>query len=241
MVSYRLRKERFHEFLRTDGISHLMVPVPRCKKCSKPIRQEYESSGLCYDCCFAVNPEDNCLERVIAAALYIPRVNGYNHSQEIIDLKERGLHAPAYANVLLHIMTQERCEPRSDDILVPIPQSSPRGITAGPLALAQALRSLTGAKVKECIRFNREVLKQKKLKSMPERLKNVSGSMDCDVYFTKGRIYLVDDIFTTGSTMKEACRVVHEKNAKIVIGLVAGRDSKPDSLVHAGVIEVVKD
>ena len=91
-----------------------------------------------------------------------------------------------------------------------------------------------------CLNFNRPVQKQKGLRK-DERGKNVIGAMDCSSSLTGLTVYLVDDVYTTGSTMNEACRVVTSRGASHVFGLVAGRDSNLESLVTAGVLTVVED
>jgi orotate phosphoribosyltransferase len=53
-------------------------------------------------------------------------------------------------------------------------------------------------------------------------------------------IYLVDDIATSGNTLRDAARAVREAGAISVIGIAAGRDADIASLAFADVIEKVK-
>ncbi len=68
----------------------MLVPVPRCELCFKPIPKKFERTGQCYDCYYGSEIDGEVLERVVAATLYIPNATGYSHSREILDLKDRG-------------------------------------------------------------------------------------------------------------------------------------------------------
>ena len=58
-----------------------------------------------------------------------------------------------------------------------------------------------------------------------DRKENVKGSFFCQKPdLIKGKkIFLVDDVYTTGSTMEEAVRILKEAGAKEVWGLAVAR------------------
>ena len=65
----------------------------------------------------------------------------------------------------------------------------------------------------------RETDHQSEMKNRQERLKNLQGSMFANPNKVSGRnIILIDDVITTGATMKEALRSLKEAGAKKVIG-----------------------
>jgi predicted amidophosphoribosyltransferase len=59
-----------------------------------------------------------------------------------------------------------------------------------------------------------------------EREKNIKGSflVKNDKEIKNKKIILVDDVFTTGSTMEEACRALKEVGAKQVWGITVARE-----------------
>lgn len=60
-----------------------------------------------------------------------------------------------------------------------------------------------------------------------QRRKNVKGAFEIvrhQLLITKQNIFLIDDIVTTGSTLKEAAKVLKKQGAKRVIGLTLARD-----------------
>ncbi len=62
--------------------------------------------------------------------------------------------------------------------------------------------------------------------SKEERIKNVKGAFFCKKSDkVKGKtIFLVDDVFTTGSTMEECARLLKEAGAKEIWGITAARE-----------------
>lgn len=241
MSSYVTVDERFPTFKRQDGVTQMLVPVPRCELCFKPIPKGFErTTGLCADC-YAGSPVDGeILERVIAVTIYIPKVTGYAHNDEILGLKDRGDFADQYAQVLQHVCSQERVKIAGNGILVPIPRTTPHASLSGPQALADALSLRSQLPVRRALSFTRQVQRQRKLSGI-EREKNVENSMVCDQHVEGKPVFLVDDVLTTGNTMHEGARAVKEAGADSVVGLVAGRDAGISSLLYAGVITVVED
>jgi predicted amidophosphoribosyltransferase len=241
VASYQSVDGRFPHFTRPDGTKQLLVPVPRCELCFKPIPEGFEkSTGKCYDCYTGSPIDGDTLERVIAATLYVPRVTGYPHSQEIRKLKDGGAFAEQYAHVLMHVCQTEGVKLGRGGVLVPIPRTTALPSMSGPDALAAELSKLSGVPVRKALSFNRVVQRQRGL-SPTDRRKNMENSMDCDSS-VKGRpVFLIDDVLTTGHTMREGARAAREGGANSVIGLVAGRDSAIEYLVFVGVMTVVPE
>ncbi len=240
MVSYETVDERFPSYRRTDGVEQMLVPVPRCELCFKPIPKKFERTGQCYDCYYGSEIDGEVLERVVAATLYIPNATGYSHSREILDLKDRGDFADQHAEVLMYVLSQERLKFPREGVLVPVPQTKRRSAPTGPVALANSLSNKSGLPVALALSFIRQVKSQKGL-SGGQRETNVRNSMKADSAVMGRPVYLVDDVLTTGNTMHEGARAVREAGATSAIGLVAGRDADLRLLEHAGVIRRVED
>ena len=239
VTSYEVVTRRFPLVSRSDGKVQMLVPNPHCRYCYKPISEEYEASGMCYDCRAEPLLRGGLPHRLVAATLYIPHVKGYEHSHEIIGLKEKGEFSNVYAEVLVKVLAQDRVD-ITDGVIVPIPQTTLRQGLTGPRALAAALSGLTGLPTCECLSFIRPVRSQKKL-SKSEREENIRGAMSAKSWNSIGKILLVDEVMTSGATIREGTRALIAAGAQEVIGLIAGRDASLKSLEYAGVVKRVED
>lgn len=108
------------------------------------------------------------------------------------------------------------------EVIVPIPmhwkKRAARGYNQAEL-LAMRISRLTGIpcerKLLRCVRYTGD---QKEL-GRNERLRNLRGSFEvCSA--TPSRILLVDDVYTTGSTMDEAARALRTAGARQLFFLV---------------------
>lgn len=232
-VSYEFVEERFPTFRRSDGVNHLLVPVPRCIKCYKPIRPRFAGFS-CYNCA-SNGPVDGIkLRRIVAGTVYIPRVKGYAHTPELLALKASGEHAEAYAEVLQHVLDVERL---SDfGLIVPVPPTTPRDPNAGPPALAKALAARVGVPYKKAIAWTRPVRTQKGL-DPANRARNVEGGLHASAVVAGRLVLAVDDICTTGSTFREVARAVVAAGGLGVMAAAAGRDYGLEDLVYVGALK----
>lgn len=64
--------------------------------------------------------------------------------------------------------------------------------------------------------------KQQSLLKYEERFKNIEGAFDCLTEAPKN-IIIIDDVFTTGATLKEIAKTLKIKGAKNIIGLVIAK------------------
>lgn len=186
------------------------VTEPRCKKCSKPIEQEEKE--YCDDCMkrdlhfikgYAVWVYDEMIKYSIAEFKY--------HSK-----KE---YARFYINEILRVYGKE-LKKLSLDAIVPIPihklKYLERGYNQADI-LAQGIgKELDLPVLSKLLLRNKKTLPQKQLNDK-ERLRNLRQAFEFNetvaTDFNKkiNRILLVDDIYTTGSTI-EACTSVLMKH-----------------------------
>lgn len=194
------------------------ISEPRCMKCSKPI--ELEEKEFCSDCerkayqfdrGYAVWTYDEAMKHSIADFKYHGRKeNAKFYVEEILRL---------YGNKLLTL---------SPDVIVPVPIHSSklreRGYNQAELLAGGIGQGLGITVLPDLLIRNRKTLPQKKL-SDKERLQNL---LEAFAFNEKAsarnqkqikKVLLVDDIYTTGSTI-EACTNVLKSNGITEINFI---------------------
>jgi len=116
-----------------------------------------------------------------------------------------------------------------DPILVPIPLYSSklksRGYNQAEI-LAKGLGKKLNLKVLNCLKRVKKTFSQVGL-SQKERKENISGAFSTDsriAMLEYSSVFLVDDVFTTGSTLNEAAKTLKKTGIKSVWGLTLARD-----------------
>lgn len=187
-----------------DGCRKRLRPIrePRCKKCGKPLTKEEQE--YCYDCakgkhCYtegiALYPYDDVMRKSIA----------------FFKFQNRREYAQAYAEEIERYLG-ERLLRWGADCMVPVPIHKKKRIERGfnqTEVLAAAVSKRIGIPVDgEILERVRKTLPQKELNE-EERRKNLVNAFQIG---KKGveykRVILVDDIYTTGSTIDACARVL---------------------------------
>ena len=191
------------------------IKEPRCMKCSKPIGNDREE--YCSDCArknhqynrgFAVWRYDETMKRSIADFKYRSRKdNARFYVSEIIRL---------YGDKIKEI---------SPDVIVPIPlhrsKYNERGYNQAQLLALPIGKELGIPVLPRLLLRKKKTLPQKNL-SDKERLKNLTEAFGYNerlaVEYKKQikKVLLVDDIYTTGSTI-EACTHVLKSNGVLEV------------------------
>lgn len=191
------------------------IREPRCKRCSKPIeREEQEYCGDCdrktfhFDSGFAVWVYDEAMKHSIAEFKY--------HSK-----KE---YAKFYIQEIVRLYG-ERILKIAPDAIVPIPIHSSKHLERGynqADILARGLgKALKLPVISELLIRNRKTLPQKKL-SDKERQRNLTEAFQINDKQAGidpkqiSKVLLVDDIYTTGSTMEVCTNVLKAHGIKEV-------------------------
>ncbi len=109
-----------------------------------------------------------------------------------------------------------------DFVLVPIPlhtkRKNWRGFNQAEL-ICQILAKKFGCQLENLLKRHVETKTQVGL-TREERKKNIKNAFTVNKYDIRGRtIILVDDVYTTGATMGEACRVLKQDGASVVWGM----------------------
>ena len=184
---------------------------PRCLKCSRPVADE--GDGFCPTCLKAVKHFDRGISLLIHddTARKILYDLKYSNKRDNADMLVHEA-AARFKEIL------SRWDP---EMLIPIPlnrkKKLQRGFNQAEL-LADRLSRLTGIPVDPVMLIrSRETSPQKGL-DRDQRMKNIRGAFEaadgnCNSYRT---VLVVDDIYTSGSTISEAARILKAAGVKTV-------------------------
>ena len=188
----------------------------KCLGCKK------ENEILCSDCLLKINRPDT------------PHLNGIHIASNYQDaVLKKALWMLKYQGVKqlakpLAELIRERIWKKLETenwLVVPVPLSKNKLRHRGYNQAEMIAGELSGD-VRADILFKKFHTKsQVEVKNKEERLANIVGSFEIKNPETiKGKkIILIDDVFTTGATMREAKKVLKEAGAKKVVGVVVAR------------------
>lgn len=119
--------------------------------------------------------------------------------------------------------------PEDFDLLVPVPlhpnRFRERGYNQSAL-LAKALAEQSGIPWQPCLQRVRDTPHQTGL-NRSQRLENLEGAfaLHKKANIAGKRIVIVDDVFTTGTTLRQCAKVLHQHGASQILGvtLASGR------------------
>lgn len=118
---------------------------------------------------------------------------------------------------------------KSYDIIIPVPISSKRNKERGynqSYLIAKELSKCFDIKlVDDCLYKSKNIIEQSKL-SKEERQENIKGVYGLlhEEKLENKKIILVDDIFTTGSTVNECCKTLKIANTNQICALTIAKD-----------------
>ena len=115
------------------------------------------------------------------------------------------------------------------DKIIPVPISKKRNKERGynqSRLIAEEIANKTNLElVNNCLIKTKNIIEQSKL-NKEDRQQNIQGvySLQNERLITKQKILLVDDIYTTGSTVNECCKILQQANPKTIGVLVLAKD-----------------
>lgn len=115
------------------------------------------------------------------------------------------------------------------DTIVPVPISKKRKKTRGynqSYLIAREIADKAGIKINnKCLFKTKNIIEQSKL-NKEERTNNIKGVYELKNSYglENKKILLIDDIYTTGSTVNECCRILKEAKLKEIDVLVIAKD-----------------
>ena len=112
-------------------------------------------------------------------------------------------------------------------VLVPIPlywkRKNKRGFNQSEIICAEIARFLPAYSVQRVLQRTKSSRDQARIHGRQIRVRNISGVFQVSTRVNGMRILLVDDVITTGATIKEAAKVLKEAGARYVYGLSLAR------------------
>lgn len=204
-----------------------------CEPCADDLWLAPGQSGHCRQC-LATVPDaiDQCeictAEPADFVATFAGMAYAFPGDMLVQDFKALGRldHGPALASLVARSLRAQLLQRDWPDVLIPVPSSRPalkkRGFN--PAAeLASHLSSQLGIPVMHGGLVCQADHPPQKTLDLRQRMELVRGRYACKRSPSSLRVGLVDDVMTTGSTLREIARVLMAHGAACVILLVAAR------------------
>lgn len=133
-----------------------------------------------------------------------------------------------FCDALIPELMPERINFDDFDLIVPIPLHFFRKNWRGFNQAEEIARAIDKTRVEKVLRRVKNTKQQARLKSHEERKLNIKDAFEiadsAQQSAVRGkRVLLVDDVFTTGESMGEACKTLMKAGAKYVWGFVLAR------------------
>lgn len=190
-----------------------------CKICSKPLASEYVD--VCQEC---RERKKTYFEYIKAAGFYESPLKELIHFFKFNQKKSAG---KILGDFILSRINNRFFDNMDFITFVPLSKKTEQERNFNHTReLALYISKKTGIKVLDTVKKIKETEDQSSLKR-EERLKNLKDAFDIkeDIKekIIKKNIIIIDDIYTTGSTINEVARVLKENCAKDIFGLVVAR------------------
>lgn len=193
-----------------------------CPKCNLELKKQAEVNIL--------RKEENIKkEKYFEELMYIFKYEGQVRKL-ILDYKfnEKSYLYKTFVNFLLK--NEKIFENiKKYDKIIPVPISKKRNKERGynqSLLIAEEIANKTNLElVNNCLIKTKNIIEQSKL-NKEDRQQNIQGvySLQNARLITNKKILLVDDIYTTGSTVNECCKILQQANPKTIGVLVLAKD-----------------
>lgn len=181
------------------------IKEPRCKKCGKPIR--YEEQEYCHDC------QKQSFHYVQGRSLWIHK-GAVPWSIYQFKYHNRRIYGKFYAKELYRVYG-ESIKEWGIDLIVPVPlhwrRRRKRGYNQAEI-VARYLGELTGIPIDTRLVIRKKYTEPQKTLNNKERVKNLKHVFDVRKMTVREKnILLIDDIYTTGSTIDAISKILLEK------------------------------
>ena len=193
------------------------VREPRCKRCGKPLTTaNRDINMLCQDCLRTRHRHEGSFDQGRALWVYEDIVKA-----SVMNFKYHGMksYVDFYANELVR-MQGDWIRRKNPQVLIPVPlhkrKKRMRGYNQAEL-LANAIGSRMDIPVRDDILYRRKWTNPQKEISGMDRRHNLTKSMAIRQLPEDIKcVMLIDDIYTTGSTMEACARILKQNGVKEV-------------------------
>lgn len=187
-----------------------VIKDPKCLKCGKPVEQEEQE--YCFDC----TKTTHHYNRGISLWIYDERVKKSISNYKFHHRRE---YSKYYIQEILHYYRQEIISV-APEVLIPVPlhksKLNDRGFNQACL-LARGISKSVGIPVIENYLLRCHKTKAQKRLNDRERAKNLDEAFNVNpIYNTApySKVMLIDDIYTTGSTIDACAKVLLQTGVK---------------------------
>jgi competence protein ComFC len=212
--------KREGSYLCQDCLSVLEIMENSFCLCENPVR--LAETGKCRKCqrrqlaglYFAVSYKNNLVKNLIHQFKYEPYIKGLSVSLALI--------------IITHFDLIQKNFEQGDYVLIPVPLAKKRLKGRGFNQSEEIAKELSGRLgiplFSDALLKIKSTAPQTEL-AKEERLENIRGvfSVENAEKIKNKKILLVDDVYTTGSTMEECSRILKDSGAKEVWGVAAAR------------------
>lgn len=190
-----------------------------CLVCQRPV-----PNSLSHKSCLGKYAIDGCFSAISYNKIAKQLIYNFKYKPYLTDLKNL-LSQLLYESLIQNENFQNIIQ-NSKPSLVPIPlfpsKYRSRGYNQSEILAKELSRRLD-------LPFSNLLARTKKTKpqmglKLEQRRKNIKGVFDLNSPLKNVRLFLVDDIVTTGSTLLEAANVLKRRGAKEVYGITLARD-----------------
>lgn len=143
--------------------------------------------------------------------------------------REKNYKYKGFVNFLLK--NKKICEIlKSYDIIIPVPihriRKLERGYNQSELLATEIAKSIDGLKFETKILIKKINNKPQSTKGKLERKQNVIGAyyLKNEYKLKNKKVILLDDIFTTGNTVNECCKILRKADVKLVDVITIAKD-----------------
>lgn len=197
-----------------------LAPIhpPICQKCCRPLKKlskDFIKGDVCLDC-YRWENDTNW------ASILDNNISFYEYNDFLKELLARFKYRGDY--VLAKVFSQkikEKLEQISYDAIVPIPLSNERLLERG-FNQSTALASEANVNVANLLTRVHSEKQSKKSRHERIHLQQVFNRKD-DTDLEGKNLLLIDDIYTTGSTLRHAAKILKEAGAKTVTSITIAR------------------
>ena len=182
---------------------------PRCRCCAKPL---FSASNTCKQCSGKIYP----YQRFISTTAYQGPMISLIH---LFKYKNYDYLAGYLASLMVKYLSKASFNPRNYHFVTPVPlhrdKLKIRGYNQAEL-LAKLLSNYFKISFRDDIIINTNIRPSQTKLSLKKRKKNVKGVFAATEDLNDKRIVLIDDIFTTGSTVNACSQALREKGAEAI-------------------------